>query len=159
VKKLLTIILFIILALVVFINIKNTSKKEDEMPREEIIPERRDSVVVEEESLPNLFPDIYDPASLNIDKNLPIVRIKNLADTLKTNSPQINIEFQIPNNKRKVDLYLFVNEQKRDMFYQVGSGIGAFKNVSLQNGENIIELFYRLAGKRSSSSYSVVIRE
>jgi hypothetical protein len=159
VKKLLTIILFIILALVVFINIKNTSKKEDEMPREEIIPERRDSVVVEEESLPNLFPDIYDPASLNIDKNLPIVRIKNLADTLKTNSPQINIEFQIPNNKRKVDLYLFVNEQKRDMFYQVGSGIGAFKNVSLQNGENIIELFYRSAGKRSSSSYSVVIRE
>ncbi len=106
-----------------------------------------------------LFPEVYNVANLKIDTKLPILKFYNLEDSITTKNSSIKISVQVPSKIRRTDLYLFVNKKKIDMFYQVSSGKYEFKNVSLINGENLIELFYRIGNKRSSSIYSVINKE
>ena len=106
-----------------------------------------------------LFPEIFNISNLTIDKQLPILEFINLNDTDNTAEKQIDVSVELPYPGRNVDLFLFVNRKKRDMFYQVFGRKYTFKDVVIDKGENLIELFYRLGQKRSSSIYCLINRE
>ncbi len=103
-----------------------------------------------------LFPEIFEIENLKIDKNLPILKFINITASGTTNKNRINISVIVPSGKKTIDIFLFINQSKCDMFYQIGEGSFIFKNVYLQPGENLVELFYRIGNKRSSSIYSVI---
>jgi len=107
----------------------------------------------QEDSPQIVYPGIFNIAQLSIDKALPQVEIKNMKYPFKTPQEKLDIEVEIPPGIKKADLFLFINQIKKDMFYQVDSGSFIFKNVKSDKGKNYIELFYRIGGKRSSSAY------
>lgn len=118
--------------------------------------------VFEPDTLQNeqvLYPNIHDIYNLQVDKSLPLVKFENFSDTLKTSDKKISLNVIFPEKVQNADLFLLVNKIKRDMFYHVEPGTYCFKNIELENGENLIEIFYRINGRRSSSSYSVIIKE
>ncbi|MBZ0199230.1 MAG: hypothetical protein K8H86_05135, partial [Ignavibacteriaceae bacterium] len=111
---------------------------------------------IEEELPPDLFPDIYDLSNLLIDPKLPFLQFKKFKDTLEVNAQIISVEVIVPSGIRNIDLFLFRNNRKIDMFYQIGAGVYKFNKVRLNEGENVIETFYRKGSKRSISVYSII---
>ena len=106
-----------------------------------------------------LFPEIFNISNLKTDKQIPILQFTNLQDTITTQEKSIDISVAVPDLRKKADLFLFVNHKKRDMYYQILGSEYTFKEVKLDKGENIIELFYRLGQKKSSSIYCLINRE
>jgi hypothetical protein len=109
---------------------------------------------LDQEDTPQIvYPGIFNITRLTIDKTLPLVKIKNMKHPFETPQEKLDIEVEIPPGIKKADLFLFINQIKKDMFYQVDSGSFIFKNVKSNKGKNYIELFYRIGEKRSSSVY------
>ncbi len=106
-----------------------------------------------------LFPEVYEIANLKVDKQLPILKFNNLIDSQTTSKAEMDVEINVPVVSKVVDLFLFVDHYKLDMFYQIFDGKYSFRKVQLHKGENLIEFFYRIGGRRSSSVNSVVIRK
>ncbi len=111
----------------------------------------------EEEKTPQaLFPDIYNIINLKIDQHLPIVRLLNFNRDSSTNQHNISIKVDFPGQRMNSDLFIFVNGEKRDMYYQVQKGIYEFKKLKLKGGANEIDVFYRTGSRRSVSVTSVI---
>lgn len=129
------------------------SQYEVKEPPEELIPE-------DEAANPQaLFPDVFAINDLKTDKQFPLLKFVNLQNHLTTQKKSIGISVEVPKLNKYVDLYLFINDKKRDMFYKITDGIYTFKEVELVKGENLIELFYRIGRKKSSSIYCIINRE
>ena len=109
--------------------------------------------LAQEDSPQIVYPGIFNIIQLTLDKALPQVIIKKMKYPFKTPQEKLDIEVEIPPGIKKADLFLFINQIKKDMFYQVDTGKYIFKNVKSDKGKNYIELFYRIGGKRSSSAY------
>ena len=129
------------------------------MPRAKTLNSNETMILEDEEYPQNLFPEIINFKELLTDRNLPIVTFENFSEIVKTKKGKIDLTINLPYSRRVADIYLLVDECKKDMFYQVKPGFYNFKNVKLSRGENLIELFYRIGEKRSSSVYSIIIRE
>jgi hypothetical protein len=99
-----------------------------------------------------------DMSQLTIDFKLKPAKL-NLPDSIYWKNSNINLSAMIPSSVRICDIYLLCNRRKRDMFYRVQGGTYEFKNISLEKGENVLEVFYKLGKRRSESSSSIVIRE
>ena len=157
-KKVLFLILLLVLIFVSFLNLNENLRKEEsvvpvkEPPNNTAEEEER----IEEELPPDLFPDVYDLSRLKIDPKLPFLKFKNLKDTVEVETPLISIEVIVPPTAKHVDLFLFKNKRKTDMYYQISNGIFKFNNVRLTEGENTIETFYRKNQKRSISVYTTI---
>ena len=158
-KNILAILIIILVAVFLYINLNDDGNKKDSTLREQTNKQTADSDLInaEEENLPEI-PDVYDFSKLTIDYKLKLVKL-NLPDSLKLINSQINVSAVIPSSVRLCDLFLLVNNKKRDMFYRASSGRYVFKNVSLSKGRNKIEIFYRIKTKRSRSETSIVIRD
>lgn len=108
---------------------------------------------------PPLYPNAHDIYSLKVDDTLPLIKFKNIPDTLKTTNEKISFSVIVPSNAENVDLFLLINKIKKDMYYQAEPGEYHFNNVLLEPGENLIEIFYRVDHRKSASIYSVIIKE
>lgn len=158
-KKVL-VILFIIIAIVfIYINFRNNNNKgsvelnnKSEKQKTYSEPDKIDDANTPE------FPDIYNFSSLIIDSKLKPVKL-NIPDSLNWNSFRINIFVSVPSTVRRCDLFLLINNKKRDMFYRVGAGRYVFRNVKLNKVRNEIEIFYRIHNRRSKPASSIIIRE
>ncbi|MEO8399358.1 MAG: hypothetical protein ABI550_06015 [Ignavibacteriaceae bacterium] len=115
----------------------------------------------EEENLvpQQLFPDVFIISKLIIDNSFPLIKLINIEDSIVTSENFLDIKISTPKTKQKIDLFLFVNKVKTDMFYQIGKSKYTFKNIQLKNGKNLIEVFYRIGNKKSTSVYSLIIKE
>ncbi|GEM_PF-4887362 len=114
--------------------------------------------VMEEQSR-NLFPEIFNISSLKTDPSLPIVKFKNFRNEIRTKEKFISLKVKLPALNNRVDLYLFLNKKKHDMFYQIHAGEYEFKNIELKDKENLLEIFYRTGMKKSIPSCSVILKE
>lgn len=157
-KKYIIVVLLLILFLVIFFYIK-----EDSIEMEDEVSDKQREEITEQIELPEkeievdeLFPEIYRLSELKTDTGFPLIKFHNLKDTVTVNSVFMDVAFELPSSIKKADVFLFVNNSKRDMFFQVGGKTLTFKRVLLKEDKNIIEIFYRIGNKRSLSSYSVV---
>lgn len=157
-KKILFIVLLLILIFVSFLNLNENFQKEEIVVPEQEPPNNStaETEKIEEELPPDLFPDVYDLSNLIIDSKLPFLKFKNLKDTTSVYTQLVSVEVVIPPNIKNVDLFLFKNKRKTDMYYQISQGIYKFNNIRLIEGENIIEIFYRKNQKRSISVYTIL---
>ncbi len=108
----------------------------------------------EDDKIPTTqFQDIFKLSNLKIDKELPSLKFNQKNNIQKTRSDKIDISVSIPKVKSNIDLYLFINGIKRDMFHRINPNKFSFRNVKLEEGKNKIELFYKLGNRKSSSIY------
>ena len=103
------------------------------------------------------IPDVLDLPKLIIDFKLKPAKL-NLPVSVYWKNSEINIWTIIPSSIRNCDIYLLINSKKKDMFYRVDGGTYEFKNVGLEKGKNMLEVFYRIGKRRSESTSSIVIR-
>ena len=85
-----------------------------------------------------LFPEVFNISDLITDHSLPLIKLLNIEDSIITQKRFFDIKLQVPFAELPVDLFLFVNNKKRDMFYQIFSGEYAFRNINLALGEKFI---------------------
>ena len=104
------------------------------------------------------IPDVLELSRLIIDFKLKPAKL-NLPDSVYWKNSKINISTIIPSSIRNCGIYLLINSKKKDMFYRVDGGTYEFKNVGLEKGKNMLEVFYRIGKRRSESTSSIVIRE
>jgi hypothetical protein len=159
VKKFLFAVLLLILILVSFLNIKQSFWiKEGEM-QESALKEPPEGKVGESEKQDYQTPDIYEVSSLKIDSKLPGLKVISAADTMFTDSTIVEMAVEVPKNINGADIFLFNNGKKKDMFYQVKTGIYRFKNVFLDDTINNLIFLYRLGNRRSLPVKIVIIKE
>lgn len=159
-KKLLIILAIIIAIVFIYLNLKENKNNPKETTRLNDKNQRIDSSKLKstEEAIPPEIPEIYDLSKLTVDSELKPVKL-NLPDSIKVLNPEIEISAKVPSKIVLCDLFLLINNMKKDMFYQVKGGTYEFKNVRLVRGKNQVEIFYRIGKKRSLSSSSIIIRE
>ena len=156
-KRILVISIIFIAAIFIYINFSNKGKISSPQNEQTNKNETRTNTANIEENPPEI-PDIYNFSSLTIDSKLKPVKLK-LPDSLIWNKSLINVSAFIPRSVRVCDLFLVINNTKKDMFYRAKSGKYVFKNVILNAGRNELEVFYRVRQKRSRSATSIIIRE
>jgi len=123
-------------------------------------PKLQINKISNEEAIPQaLFPEIYNPDLLPEDKNLPLPGLINLKNLLNTSISYITISVEIPSKIQNIDLYLFINNEKRDMFHLVSAGLFHFNGIYLSKGENIIQIFYKRKNKKSRPVQRIIIRK
>lgn len=123
-------------------------------------PKSQINKISNEEAIPQaLFSEIYNPDLLPEDKNLPLPGLINLKNLLNTSSSCITISVEIPSKIQNIDLYLFINNEKRDMFHQISAGLFHFNEVYLSKGKNIIQIFYKRRNKKSRPVQRIIIRK
>lgn len=158
-KKFLFIILLLILILVSFLNIKQSSwLKEGEMQKSSV-KNPPEGNVGESEKQDYQTPEIYEVNSLRIDSRLPHLRVKTETDTIFGDSVTTQVTVEIPEKISRADIFLFNNDKKKDMFYQVGTGVYVFRKVMLDDSVNNLVFFYRLGNRRSLPEKLVVIKK
>jgi hypothetical protein len=101
---------------------------------------------------------VLDLSKLIIDFKLKPAKL-NIPDSIYWKNSHINLSVMIPLSVRICDIYLLSNRKKKDLFYGVHGGNYEFKNISLEKGKNMLEVFYKIGKRRSESSSSIVIRE
>ncbi len=104
-------------------------------------------------------PDIYEISSLRVDSRLPDLKINSAQDTIRTDSNTIQISVTVPQKISGADIFLFNNDKKKDMYYQVNSGEYKFRRVFLDDSVNNLVFLYRLGNRRSLPAKIVVIKE
>lgn len=109
-----------------------------------------------DDDITDMFPDVYDATKLKTDLKLPVIKFNNFKDTLHLTDNSFTFEIELPGNHKYVDIYLYVNDKKRDMFFHCGSGNYSFPNVKFSKGANQVEFFYKAGNKRSQSVYCIV---
>lgn len=158
-KKFLFIILLLILILVSFLNIKQSSwLKEGEMQKS-AVKKPPEVNVGESEKQDYQTPDVYEVNSLKIDSRLPHLKLKAMIDTVISNSFTAEVAVELPNKISHADIFLFNNGRKEDMYYQVDAGVYSFRRIMLDDSVNNLEFFYRLGSKRSLPEKLVIIRK
>ncbi len=100
-----------------------------------------------------LYPEVFNISELITDHSLPLIKLLNIEDSIITQKRFLDIKLQVPFAELPVDLYLFVNNKKRDMFYQINSGEYAFRNINLAPYKNLIEIFYKIKSQKSTSVF------
>ena len=103
-----------------------------------------------------LFPDIYEIEKLKLEIDLPVLVFENLQAKQLINKNLRNVIVKVPAVMKPVDVFLFINHKKFDMYYKACEGIYNFKHVPINLGENLLEAFYRLGNKKSLSIYSII---
>lgn len=96
-----------------------------------------------------LFPPVYDIDVLPIDKNFPRVKLLHIRKTKSNQS--IKIVFDLGQIDSRMNVYLFINGKKVDLFYSVMKGQYSFNNIFLMTRKNEVEIFY-VSSKRKSPS-------
>ena len=158
-KKILFIILLLILILVSFLNIKQSSwTKEGEM-QESAVQKPPESNIGESGKMDYQTPDIYEISSLRVDSRLQSLKINTEKDTIRTESNTIQISVTVPKKISGADIFLFNNGKKKDMYSQVNSGEYLFRKVFLDDTVNNLVFLYRLGNRRSLPAKLVVIKE
>ncbi len=159
-KKLLIILAIIIAAVFIYLSLKENKNNPKETTKFNNENQHLDSGKVSstEEAIPPEIPEIYDLSNLTVDSELKPVKL-NLPDSIKVLNSKIGISAKVPSKIVLCDLFLLMNNKKKDMFYQVKGGTYEFKNVRLIRGKNHVEIFYRIGKKRSPSSSSIIIKE
>lgn len=162
-KYFLIILALILLIAVISLNIKTTSEKKVNMKEQKNEIVKTDSIQVIEEEEPqipqNLFPEIYNASQLTEDKSLEIIRFNINKDSIETTKDDFTLTFTLPKKVIKADVILLVNKVKKDLFYQIEAGKYEFRNIKLDKGENIVEVFYRIGKRKSTSSIIRIIKK
>ena len=105
-----------------------------------------------------MFPLIYDYENILEDKNLkPIKLISRKAKTV-SRKEKIQIPFELLIQNSAADVFLYLNEQKTDMYHSIPSGRYSF-NIYLKNEKNIIEIYYVVNGCKSPSVFNTFVRK
>jgi hypothetical protein len=159
VKKFLFVILLLILILVSFLNIKQSSWIKVGEMQESAVQKPPEGNIGESGKQDYQTPDIYEIKSLRIDSRLPDLKIKSVEDTIYTDSSNIQISVTVPPKISGADIFLFNNSKKKDMYYQVNSGEYTFRNVFLDDSINNLVFLYRLGSRRSLPATLVVIKK
>ena len=94
-----------------------------------------------------------------IREKLPLIKIPNQDSTQTTKNEKVNIKVVLPSRIRYANIYLFINQEKIDLYYAVNGGEYTFRNVRLLTGKNNIELFYTLGNIRSNSTSFLINKE
>lgn len=152
----------VLLTAVILLNIKTTKEKKEFMAEKENVKiEKTDTVrIIEEEPLPqNLFPELFDYSELTEDKSLDIIRFEINKDSIETVNKEFTLTFTLPQKVKKADVVLLVNRVKKDIFYQIEPGKYEFRRIFLAEGENNLEVFYRIGKRKSTSSIIKVIKK
>ncbi len=157
-KKYIVLVLLLILFLVIFFYIKEITNEIGDELSETVIEETTETIDLPEKEIEveDLFPEIYNLSALKTESGFPLIKFRNLKDTITVNSVYLDVTVILPKTIKSADIFLFINNTKRDMFFQVPNGTYTFKKVLLKEDKNIIEVFYRIGNKKSLSSYSVV---
>ena len=100
----------------------------------------------------NLFPQIYSSKDLIENKNLNPVKFLSQSLKKKCSVDKISIPFQVIVQESIVDVFLFLNGIKSDMYYSVPSGSYSFV-IYPNRGKNRVEIYYLLYGHKSPSVY------
>lgn len=106
-----------------------------------------------------LYPEVFNIPELITDHSLPIIKLLNIEDSISTRKKFIDINLQVPVTEFPISLFLFINNKKRDMFYLITSGDYSFQNIKLIPGKNLIEIFYKLKSRKSTSILLNIINE
>ncbi len=101
----------------------------------------------------NLFPEIYNISDLPVDHSLPLPKIINFEDQIILKQNKLDIHISLPFVESQIDLFLFLNKNRFDMFYQISEGNYSFNSIYLSEGKNLFEIFYKYFNKRSTSVY------
>ncbi len=106
-----------------------------------------------------LFPEIYDISDLITDHSLPLIKFLDIEDSLHTQQKLLQIKLQLPILESDIDIFLFVNKTKRDMYYQISTDTCSFNNICLDEGRNLIGVFYKIGVRKSTSIFLNVYYE
>jgi hypothetical protein len=112
------------------------------------MPPGRRKITDKEEQQP-LFLDSINLMELPVNSSLPEVEI--LKTSYKKLVKNLELKVRIPDTHRLVNIYLRVNGEKKDMFYQVQPGSYTF-SLSLPAGNNTLELFYTSNSSKSNTT-------
>lgn len=159
-KKYLFYVLLLLLFFVSFHNIKQTSDREAQLTYEVQINAPAEVQFIEGETYEEDRDTTYGWAGEMKDSVAAIVVYPppaiNLPDSLRHNSDRIDIQVRFPSVIQNANLYLYINHQKRDLFFSVNPGNYLFKNVRIEKGINKIEVFYLTGNKKSVSAHSLI---
>jgi hypothetical protein len=100
-----------------------------------------------------IFPTVYNDEDFFLDKNLKPIRVISIQKKELLAKRKINILFELMIEKLQADIFLILNEQKIDMYYSVTSGKYSFRNILLQPGKNVLEIFYRVQMSKSPTIF------
>ncbi len=100
-----------------------------------------------------LFPEVFNISDLITDYSLPLLQLIDIEDNILTTVSFVDIKFQLPITEFPVDLFLFINNKKYDMYYQIFNGEYSFHNIHLNLGKNLFEIFYKHKSKKSTSIF------
>ena len=103
------------------------------------------------------FPNLYSVDYLRMNNKLNSLKLKSINKVEGSTLVKVQINFEIMPIIHPVDVYLYLNNRKKDMFYLVPSGKYNFK-LKLVKGTHTIKLFYVEKGYKSPSiNKSIVI--
>ncbi|PJA99808.1 MAG: hypothetical protein CO128_02205 [Ignavibacteriales bacterium CG_4_9_14_3_um_filter_30_11] len=97
--------------------------------------------------------------SFSINDNLSLISLPDYDSTFTTSNEKIDINVNLDTNIRYADIYIFINKQKIDLYYNVNGGVYAFRGIRLFAGINNIEVFYVIGNSRSQSSSILINKE
>jgi hypothetical protein len=104
-------------------------------------------------------PEVYEVNSLRVDNRLPRLKLKTEKDTIFSASVSTEVIVELPGKISHADIFLFNNGKKKDMYYQVNTGVYSFRRIILDESVNNLEFFYRLGNRRSLSENLVVVKK
>lgn len=107
---------------------------------------RRKIKITEEENQKPFFFDSFNVTRLCENSRLPGINL--LKKSYDKKSEIYSLKFKVPQGKGLINIYLFVNGIKKDMFYQVNPGNHSFSFFTADT-ENLIEIFYTRGNYRS----------
>jgi hypothetical protein len=100
-----------------------------------------------------LFPAIYNILELPTDHSLPLIQLLNSEYPILITKKVLTIYVKVPVGNSVVDLFLFINKKKKDMYFQISGGEYSFNNIQLNEPENLIEIFYKRGSRKSTSIF------
>ncbi len=96
-----------------------------------------------------LFPRIYKTHELPNNNKLKSPKVTSIQK--KLSEKELSVEFVVQDTNCFFDVYMFVNNQKQDMFYSVPYGAYCFRNLKLRKGKNSLQLFCVQNGFKSKT--------
>jgi hypothetical protein len=96
------------------------------------------------------FPHIYENDDLLEDKNLNPLKLISPKTKLASNKSKVQIDFKLLTRSFEVDVFLYLNGQKTDMYYSIPSGRYSF-TVFLERGTNNVKIYYVVNERKSPS--------
>jgi len=110
------------------------------------------------DSIYTIFKEKLNVYSFLINDNLSLISLPDFDSTFTTNKEKIDIKVNLPSKIRNADIYIFINKQKIDLYYNVKGGQYTFRGIRLFAGKNNIEVFYVIGNTRAKST-SILINK